>query len=180
MMAFWAHGYEGTSMATLVEAMELNSPSIYAAFGSKSELFKEAVALYRATEGGRIWSATLAATTSKSAVETMLQTSAEEFTQPAKPRGCLVVLGALHEDAENESIYRELQNYRAESLATLTLLLRKGVAKGEIKQAADCKAIAAYYLSIQQGMSIQARDGASRQTLLSVADHAISAWDALV
>jgi AcrR family transcriptional regulator len=180
MMAFWAHGYEGTSMAILVEAMELNSPSIYAAFGSKSELFKEAVALYRATEGGRIWSATLAATTSKSAIETMLQTSAEEFTQPEKPRGCMVVLGVPHEDAENESIYRELQNYRAESLATLTLLLRKGVAKGEIKQTADCKAIAAYYLSIQHGMSIQARDGASRQTLLSVADHAISAWDALV
>ena len=180
MMAFWEHGYDGTSISTLVEVMGLNSPSIYAAFGSKAELFTEAVALYRATEGGRIWSATLAAPTSKSAIESLLLTSAEEFTQPEKPRGCLVVLGALHGDAANESVYRELRDYRAESMATLTLLLRKGVSRGEIKESADCKAIAAYYLTVQQGMSIQARDGASRQTLLSVAHQAISAWDALV
>ncbi len=46
MQAFWARGYDGTSMAQLVEAMGINSPSIYAAFGSKEGLFFEAVELY--------------------------------------------------------------------------------------------------------------------------------------
>lgn len=38
---FAAHGYEGTSMSRLVEATGLQRGSIYAAFGSKAELFRE-------------------------------------------------------------------------------------------------------------------------------------------
>lgn len=180
MMAFWEQGYEGTSMSSLVTAMGLNSPSIYAAFGSKENLFREAVALYRATEGGRIWTATMAAPSARSAVETMLSISAEEFTQPSKPRGCLVVLGLLHIGSSNGVIHRELQEYRSESLATLVLRLKQGVSAGEFSEEKDCRSIATYYVTVQQGMSIQARDGASRQTLLAVADNAMKAWDRLV
>lgn len=180
MMAFWDYGYEGTSMSRLVAEMGINSPSIYAAFGSKENLFREAVALYRGTEGSRIWSATKAAPSARSAIETMLNVSAEEFTQPDKPRGCLVILGLLHVDASNEQVYSELKECRAESLETLVLRLKQGVRNGEFSDAKDCQAIASYYVAVQQGMSIQARDGASRQTLLNVADSAMKAWHELV
>ena len=36
---FWLHGYEGTSIADLTEAMGINAPSLYGAFGSKAELY---------------------------------------------------------------------------------------------------------------------------------------------
>jgi AcrR family transcriptional regulator len=45
---FWLHGYEGTSMAELTEALGMNKPSIYAAFGNKEELFRKALAKYLA------------------------------------------------------------------------------------------------------------------------------------
>jgi hypothetical protein len=44
----------------------------------------------------------------------------------------------------------------------------------------DCEAVATFYATVQQGMSIQARDGASRETLLAVADCAMAAWDGLI
>jgi AcrR family transcriptional regulator len=46
MLAFWRHGYEGTSLAELTAAMEVTPPSVYAAFGDKKHLFLEAVDLY--------------------------------------------------------------------------------------------------------------------------------------
>ena len=180
MEVFWAKGYDGTSMSDLISAMAIKSPSIYAAFGCKEELFREAVALYRATEGGRIWGAMTTAPSARAAIETVLRASAEEFTRPSKPRGCLVVLGALHADDGNETVRRELQEHRAENMTMLLLRLKRGVAEGELPDGPDWRAIATFYITIQQGMSIQARDGASRKTLLAVADCAMAAWDGLV
>ncbi|AHG18883.1 TetR family transcriptional regulator [Chania multitudinisentens RB-25] len=179
MLTFWQHGYEGTSMTDLITAMGLSSPSIYAAFNSKENLFRESVALYRITEGGRVWSTAMAAPTARAAVETMLRISAEDFTQPGRPRGCLVVLGALLADRENEVVYKELKQYRAESLDMLILRLKKGAIEGELLSGQDWRAIATYFITVQQGMSIQARDGTSRQTLLRIASSAMASWDTL-
>ena len=57
MLAFWKQGYEGTSMADLVAATGLASARLYAAFGSKQDLFREAVARYEAGDGAFVWRA---------------------------------------------------------------------------------------------------------------------------
>ena len=40
MTVFWRKGYEGASLVDLTEAMGINSPSLYAAFGNKEGLFR--------------------------------------------------------------------------------------------------------------------------------------------
>ena len=180
MEVFWAKGYDGTSMSDLISAMGVNSPSIYAAFGSKEELFREAVVLYLATEGGRIWGAMTTAPSARMAIETMLHISAEAFTQPGKPHGCLIALGALHADDGNETVRRELQDHRAKTMTMLLHRLKRGVAEDDLPDGPDWQAIANFYITVQQGMSIQARDGASCKTLLAVAECAMAAWDGLI
>ena len=55
MNVFWALGYEGTTLVDLLEAMGNITPtSFYAAFGSKEELFREAVQLHSTTFGANI------------------------------------------------------------------------------------------------------------------------------
>ncbi|WP_164125535.1 TetR family transcriptional regulator, partial [Stenotrophomonas maltophilia] len=51
MRVFWAKGYEGAQLVDLTAAMGINPPSFYAAFGSKQEIFREAIDLYLATAG---------------------------------------------------------------------------------------------------------------------------------
>lgn len=51
MDVFWVRGYEGASLAALTEAMEIRPPSLYAAFGSKEGLFREALAHYLGQHG---------------------------------------------------------------------------------------------------------------------------------
>jgi len=51
MDLFWKHGYEGVSIAELTTAMKIAPPSLYAAFGSKAELYKEAIDAYQSRPG---------------------------------------------------------------------------------------------------------------------------------
>ena len=43
---FWRHGYEGASIADLTAAMGVTPPTLYAAFGSKEDLYRQALARY--------------------------------------------------------------------------------------------------------------------------------------
>jgi AcrR family transcriptional regulator len=180
MHVFWEKGYDGASLAELTAAMGINSPSLYAAFGCKQQLFREALELYGATEGGGVWDALDEAATAREAIEGMLRASTRAFTRPGRPHGCLIALGALHADAENTAVCRELQRHRANNAGLLRRRLDRAVAEGELAKGVDTRAVAVFYATLQHGMSIQARDGASRKTLMAVADSAMAGWESLI
>src|SRR5258706_1307538 len=46
MHVFWAKGYEGASLSDLTQAMRINRPSLYAAFGNKEQLFRKVLDRY--------------------------------------------------------------------------------------------------------------------------------------
>jgi len=176
MEIFWAKGFEGASMAELTAAMGIGAPSLYSAFGSKEGLFREAVDLYCKTDGAAIWQDTLAAATAYESVKAFLMTSAREFSRGDKPRGCLIILSALHATESSATVREELSGMRADNIRNLAAHLAKGVERGEISPETDLDALARYYVTVQQGMSIQARDGADRNALESIAAAALAAW----
>ena len=179
MEVFWAKGFDGASMTDLTAAMGINSPSLYAAFGSKEALFEEAVTLYGASEGTEIWGALDEASTARQAIEWFLHRSAMSFSRPGKPAGCLIVLGALHEGKGNEKACEGLRQRRSETVGDLRARLERATREGELADGLDLDAIAMFYATVQHGMSLQARDGADRQTLLAIAECALAAWEAL-
>ncbi|WP_417225124.1 TetR/AcrR family transcriptional regulator [Amphritea sp.] len=46
MLLFWERGYNGTSTRDLQQAIDMRPGSIYAAFGSKEQLYREALVCY--------------------------------------------------------------------------------------------------------------------------------------
>jgi hypothetical protein len=105
-----------------------------------------------------------------------MRASAVALSRRGRPRGCLVALGALHSEETDSSVHRLLQRCRAHSASILEERLCQAVSSGELPRGFDCRAAAMFYLSVQHGMSILARDGASRDTLLAVARNAMMAW----
>ncbi|TPK49870.1 TetR/AcrR family transcriptional regulator [Mesorhizobium sp. B2-5-4] len=176
MDVFWAKGYEGASISDLAAAMGINSPSLYAAYGSKEALFLEATDLYSRVEGADIWLALEEAPTARLAIERFLRLTAKAYSQTDRPQGCLIALGALHEDSSRGAICTDLRRRRAENLAALKKRLERGVAEGELPAGFDCRAAATFFATVQHGMSIQARDGASRAALLATVAGAMAAW----
>src|SRR5690349_7428825 len=112
MEVFWTRGYEGASMAELTGAMGIGAPSLYAAFGSKEALFREAIDHYGRTEGPEIQAAVAAAPTARDAVEAYLTERSRVFTRPGKPRGCMIVLSGLTAADASQSVCDALRSSR--------------------------------------------------------------------
>jgi AcrR family transcriptional regulator len=181
MEIFWERGYAGTSISELTRAMDINSPSLYAAFGSKEGLFREAVTLYDSHEEGSITERALGReATARAAVEAMLRENVELYADPKNPSGCMVVLAANTWTPENEDVRRFLAELRQKVTDLLRKRLEVAVAESEIPPRTDIGAIAAYYNTVLEGLSIQARDGASREEMHAIVDCAMAAWDGLV
>lgn len=179
MEVFWAKGYDSASMADLTAAMGIAAPSLYAAFGSKEGLFREALQLYGTTEGLGIWGGLDSAPTARAAVEGFLTATADAFSEPGKPPGCMVVLSAVNATGTGPDLCQDLRRDRADGIARLRARLERAVAEGELPPGFDSAAAADFYVTVQQGMSIRARDGAPRESLAATARCALAAWDAM-
>ncbi|KGD92355.1 TetR family transcriptional regulator [Achromobacter sp. RTa] len=176
MRTFWAQGYEGTSVQDLVEATGVNKPSLYSTFGCKEEIFREAVALYDRVEGRATSLSLSQASTSREAVETMLRSNARAYTVDEGPRGCMIVLSSLLGAPENERVRAFLAANRLDGETMLRDRLAQGVAEGDLPSSADVDQLAAFYTTVLEGLSVQARDGASAEKLNMVIDAAMLAW----
>ena len=174
LRVFWAHGYEGASMAELTEAMGMNKPSIYAAFGNKEELFRQALKKYTSGPVSYIKEA-MAQPTAKQAVEMLLTKSAELLTS-CEGKGCLVVQGALTCGEGAEQIRKELIGYRQHFEATLKKRLDLAQEQGDLPASEDTAALAKYIATVHQGMSVQASSGASKEELMGVVRMVMAGW----
>jgi len=178
---FWRKGYEATSMADLMEAMGIGSPSLYAAFGSKEALYAEALRHYGDHYEALFWKRFHSAGTAREAVCYLLFDSAATLTGSVAdiPRGCMVALSSVGSEG-HEKLGELVRSARAVGLDRLEARLRKAVADGEVPASVDVHALARFVQTIQGGMSILARDGADRAELEAVADVAMQGWDARV
>lgn len=176
MEVFWDKGFEDASMADLTQAMGIASPSLYAAFGSKEALFQEAVALYQARFGGRMWDALDREPAIATAIEAFLMDTARAYSRRGVPRGCLIVLGARHAGAPGDPVCDDLKRRRAENLTRLRARFARAVGEGELPGDFDCDAAAAFYATLQHGMSLMARDGADAAMLEAIAAGGLRAF----
>jgi AcrR family transcriptional regulator len=176
MLLFWRKGFAATSMNDLCDAMGVRSPSLYAAFGSKEELYLEAIEHYVQTQGTRVWDGLAEGATARAGIENLLIAATESLPKSRTiPAGCMATLAAVG-DEWPAPITRVVRKGRLEMLGALRSRLETAVAKGELPASTDIDGLSRFYLSVFQGMAIQAQDGATRAELRGVAAAAMAAW----
>jgi AcrR family transcriptional regulator len=182
---FRERGYDGATLADLQEAMGgLSPPSLYAAFGSKAELFEEAVSRY-VESTGRAGRCALEAsgTSTRDAIEQVLRATVAAISKAGEPRGCMLVLGALNctsEDADGAAASEHLHRLRLASYRSIADRIRRGMREGDVPPGTDADGLATFVTALINGLSVLARDGASRAALSSAVERAMRAWDATV
>jgi AcrR family transcriptional regulator len=167
MRLFWERGYSHTSMPMLAEAMGVSSQSLYAAFDSKDVLYREALELYRTMIGGFAARALDEGADAIEAVARVVRDAAEIFARTAGSPSCMIT--AVPDADEDEPPTMFGRRLRAESIARVAERIERGRAEGQVRPDADSAAWARLIGSIVQGMSIQARDGATVDALRSIA-----------
>lgn len=178
LQLFWQHGYEGTSIADLVSAIGIAPPSLYSAFGSKQRLYLEAIELYLQGPGSFLSQALLHTVDAQSFVRQLLSSAASEFTARSHPPGCIIANGLVASAAPHQQVAQHLRDLRSATLGAIQQRLEAGKKQTELPLDTDCANLARFYAMTLQGMSIQARDGASSSELQAVADMAMSCWPA--
>lgn len=173
---FWIHGYEGTSIAELVETLGIAPPSLYAAFGSKEQLFLEVLQLYLAGPGSFVSRALAEEPSGRGFVQRVLLEAAREFSSDRHPRGCLISTCLLVSASTHQQLASQVAALRGSLHGALTQRLCQAQALGELPASSKPAELARFYAAIFQGMSVQARDGADEAALSSIAEHALSLW----
>ena len=179
MRVFWRHGYEGASLTALTDTMGISRPSLYAAFGDKAGLFREAVARYGSGPGRYVRRA-LGLTTAREVAEALLRGAAALATDPAGPGGCLWVQAALVSSAEAATIRDEMAALRAGGSVQIQARLERASRDGDLPSHADPATLTGFIVSLMNGMAVQASNGLDRAALNRVIDLAMTAWPAKI
>jgi AcrR family transcriptional regulator len=175
MLTFWRLGYEQASLTDLTEAMGINRPSLYAAFGNKEELFRKALARYAEGPSG-YEAAALAQPTARGVAEALLRGGAELQTRPDLPHGCLAVLSAPSNAESSSPVGRALIEARLAGERAVRERFERAVAEGDLPADADPGRLAGYVRALVYGLTVRAANGATRAELDEVIDLALGVF----
>lgn len=181
MKLFWVKGYEATSIADLTEALNIGVKSLYAAFGSKDGLYAEALRRYSTAYEHLVFGRFSEAATAREAARAYLLDSAAAMTGADcdLPHGCMATLGTVGGEGHAE-LGHLMKETRGIAFDVLAARLERAVVEGELAQVVDVATLARFLQTVQSGMAIRARDGATRAELQGVAELAVAGWDSMV
>ncbi|MFF9089859.1 TetR family transcriptional regulator C-terminal domain-containing protein [Streptomyces sp. NPDC014991] len=106
----------------------------------------------------------------------MPEEAAVSYTDPGHPAGCLVISAATNYSPQTADVEQDLRTRRTANVRSFEARLQDAWARGALPEDADTRALAVYFAAVVQGMSQQARDGASTKELRRVARLAMNAW----
>ncbi|WP_410012246.1 TetR/AcrR family transcriptional regulator [Sodalis sp. C49] len=177
---FWRHGYEATSLTDLVEATGAKAPTLYGEFGNKEGLFRAAAERYVAkfAERGKVLLADPACTAAQ-AVENFLRDTAALYTDKDLPSGCFIICTSAALSSSSDAVAKLLRARHHFQENMLADFLRARQAQGELPAGTHVPTLAKYLTCILQGMSVQARDGATRADLDTIVTTLMKVWPTL-
>lgn len=172
MLLFWEHGYEGTSMAELTQAMGLNPSSIYAAFGDKHALFSIAVKHYMDSRAQYAVKA-LEEPTLKRVIRALFNNTVAFLTTTGHPPTCMTLAGAMGCSVDATPARDLMTEIRKQNQVAMRERLLKARKSGELPKVINVDDYTRYLSSILAGLSIQAANGSTKVELERTAQMAL-------
>ena len=173
MLVFWRKGYLGTSLSDLTDAMGIERPSLYAAFGNKKSLFRKALDRYFKGPSAYLHDA-LQEPTARAVVERLFQAVVDLLSDPQTPTTCLWVHSTL--SCGDDPLREEFAAQRAAGIAGLRKRFKRSIAEGDLPTDTDADALAHYVQAVNFGLTVQASTGARRKDLLRIVEITLKTW----
>ncbi len=135
---YWAKGYHGTSMRALQEALDMRPGSIYATFGSKDNLFKEAIERYGQDSVELLESCIAAAPTKIGGIRDFIRKIIIERHDTAPNSMCMVVksVSELTEE-DNPELLKTAKRLLGNIEKALTNIMKAAMVNGEVSADKD-------------------------------------------
>ena len=174
---FWMNGYSGASLADLTEAMGINKPSMYSAFGNKEELFKKSLDMF-VHKYGIVHTKFLFETDVclHDRLQRYLMSIMEMATNPHLPGGCFVCssTNGLNSDCLPLGALQAITNINDSTRTALLHFFETESSKGTLQRGCSPFVMANYLLTLQFGLATMAKNGADLDTLSEVILHSLA------
>jgi AcrR family transcriptional regulator len=169
LRVFWEKGYEGASLSDLTSAMGINRPSLYAAFGNKEALFKQAFDLYQSDRLAYV-SRALEAPTARGVARNLIERTIDNVT--GESRGCLGVIASVGCNDVQQDVHARVQSFRAMIIERM----QRAMDERDLTAPVSAETMTQYLIALLQGIAVQAGAGASREQLMKVGETALAFW----
>lgn len=173
LRTFWEKGYDGASLTDLTEAMGITRPSLYAAFGNKEALFKQALDLYESEKLAYVGNA-LSAPTARGVAQRLLEGTIANITSECP--GCLGVMASVGCNSPSSPIQQDVRSRAQSSHAAMVARMQKAIDDGDFSGPTSAEAMTNYLTAVLQGLAVQAGSGANIEQLQQVADATLANW----
>lgn len=179
MLLFWDRGFEGASLDDLTATMGISPSSLYSAYGGKEKLYFAALDRFLSSRGSYLWPILEdPATSTREAFRRLYATAAFELLRTDQPAGCMLAIAGTHTGPGAQKIRAGIAERRQRTQELFINRVERGKREGDIAAEVDAKGLGHYLMAVYQGLSVQARDGADRNTLLAIGRNAISCFPA--
>ena len=156
---FHAHGYDAVSVADITEALGINPPSFYAAFGSKAGLYARVLDRYAGTGAIPFSDLLRSERPVAECLASVLEEAARHYAADPDTSGCLVLEGTRSNDPDAREAAC-LYHAAAEDMIRIYIAARY---PGEAERLTD------YVSTTMAGLSAKARNGHGLVRLLATA-----------
>jgi TetR/AcrR family transcriptional repressor of nem operon len=177
MHAFWARGYDGTSLCDLIEAMGISKSSFYETFGSKHDLFLSSLDHYRDNVIGLLAAKLVSAKSPRAAIADVLALVLDADPAPDHPHGCFVSRCAVEIAGRDLAAATHIAAGMERTVDAFHDAVVRAQALGEIPAGRDARALARYLVSSMNGLRVMAEAQADRAALEDVIRLTLTALD---
>ncbi len=169
---FSSKGYEAASVAILGEAMNMNPPSLYNAFGDKEGLFVEVLERYQLPVIAAMKAIFEDEADTYSAIEKLFALLKEK-TACKNSLGCLIVNSGIHAGTGDTRISKKIKQLHDEKEQLIYQRLKLGQLKGDISGDANIRGLARYINGLLQGAGVLARGQQSPKAVKDLLEHGL-------
>ncbi|WP_242311013.1 TetR/AcrR family transcriptional regulator [Bacillus cereus group sp. BfR-BA-01331] len=165
MQLFWEKGYAATSLSDLTAKMEIQRPSLYAAFGDKEGLFEAALRRYTNLHAASIRTKLQKEQSVKEAIRIFFENMVEEEYKKESNKGCFCINTMVEIAPHNEKfevLTREHQMYLS---VIFQELIAKGIQSGELKSDVNAKALAQTLVTSLIGLTVLMKSRPKRSVI---------------
>ena len=174
---FWRRGYEGTSMADLVEHLGIGRASIYATFGGKHDLYVAALDRYTDTLEPDPVEILSQPGPALPAVRRLVRRFGEASLTDQQHKGCMIVNAAVELMPTDPVVARRVQASWDRLETALTSALTRAKAQGELGPDKDPRALGRLLFVVLQGLRVLGRGEADRARIDGAVAQALAVLD---
>ena len=171
---FWQHGFSGTSTRALATSLGISSSSLYAAFGSKADLFDEAVRTY-ALRYSAVYDVALAEPTLAQVISQLFAGSISEFvrTDDGHP-GCLTSSAVMVDTSATLDVRTFVTDLQRHDEERLRHRIERSVRDGDVSPGTNVGTLSSLLQTLWHGLATRADLGAGVMELTSTAELAVA------